>query len=189
MCCVVLVSWPCDRYRLALFPESHMTNYSAVYFEARLTETYETRIEQGYTNQILMISTLAQFITIYVVENVHTKQRLVHNKHHLGGYATPNLLFFYPSSCLLMYFFTYGGSSSVISRNISFSIPSGLWMTEPEGFQCAGIYAFVQRTICFEQIEYQPWHLSSTQISSDDMQGCKILAYNKGIKEVFSANN
>jgi len=31
-------------------------------------------------------------------------------------------------------FFIQGGSSSISSRNICFTIPIGLWMTEPEGF-------------------------------------------------------
>ena len=61
-------------------------------------------------------------------------------------------------------------------------------MAEHDGFHCAGIYTFVQRTVCLEQIEYQSRHLESTQISIE-MQGRRILAYNKGINEVLSANN
>ena len=95
---------------------------------------------------------------------------------------------FYPSSCLFMDFFTQGGSSSITPRNICFIIPIGLWVTEPEGFHCPEIYTFVQRTICFEQIEYQPRHLDNTQINIKT-QGRMILAYNEGINEVLSANN
>jgi len=82
---------------------------------------------------------------------------------------------FYPSSCLSVYFFTQRDSSSVTSWNICFTIPIGFWMTEPEGFHCAGIYTFVQRTICFKQIEYQLWHLSSTWICSNDIDTGKVL--------------
>jgi len=57
---------------------------------------------------------------------------------------------FYPSSCLFMYFFIQRGSSSITSQKTCFSVPSGLCMTEPEGFHCAGVYIFVQKTICFE---------------------------------------
>jgi len=57
---------------------------------------------------------------------------------------------FYPSSCLFMYFFILRSSSSITSRNTCFSIPSGLCVTEPEGFHCAGIYIFVQKTICVQ---------------------------------------
>ena len=75
---------------------------------------------------------------------------------------------FHLSSCLFKYFFTQARSYSFPYRNIYFSVPIGLCMTGPEGFHCHGIYTFIQRTICFEQIEYQPWHLSGTQISNDD---------------------
>jgi len=40
-------------------------------------------------------------------------------------------------------------------------------------------YTFFQRTICFEQIEYQLRHLDNTQISAE-IQGRGILAYGKG---------
>ena len=40
-------------------------------------------------------------------------------------------------------------------------------------------YTFFQRTICFEQIEYQLRHLDNTQISVE-IQGRGILAYKKG---------
>ena len=56
----------------------------------------------------------------------------------------------YPSSCLFMYFFAHGGSSFITSRNICFSVHSGLWMTEHESFHGPRIYTFVQRTIFFE---------------------------------------
>ena len=57
---------------------------------------------------------------------------------------------FYPSSCLFMYFLTQGHSSSITSRDNCFTVPIGLCMTEPEGFDCAGIYTLFQGTICFE---------------------------------------
>jgi len=61
-------------------------------------------------------------------------------------------------------------------------------MMEHEGFHCAGIYTFVRRRICLEQIEYQSRHLKNTQISKE-MQGKRILAYNEGINKVMSANS
>ena len=87
-----------------------------------------------------------------------------------------------------MYFFTHGGSSSITLQNICFNVPIELCKTEHEGFHCPGIYGFVQKTICFEQIEYQPRHLDNTQISIE-IQRRMILAYNEGINEVMSANN
>jgi len=59
-------------------------------------------------------------------------------------------------------------------------------MVEPDGFHFPGIYNFIQRTVCLKQIEYQPRHLESTQISIE-IQGRRILAYNEGINEVLSA--
>ena len=73
----------------------------------------------------------------------------------------------YASSSLFMYFFTQGNSSSIASRNIYFNFPTGLCMMEPYAFHCPGTDAFVQRTICFQQIEYQPRHLSNTWISDE----------------------
>ena len=156
-------------------------SYSVVY-KAGLTETYEIWIEQGYTSQILMISTLAQFITIHVVENVHTKQRLVHNIHHLLGWTTPKYPIHYASSRI--------SSSTEIAPSHEISPSVSLLDSEWQNLREYTVLESIilsKRTIRFKEIEYQPWHLSSTQISGDD--GRRILAYNKGINEVLSANN
>jgi len=101
----------------------------------------------------------------HVVEDEYTYNIIYWDEQHQMLYSW---------SCLFMYFFTQG--SSITLRDICFSVPIGLQMTEPEWFHCAGIYTFVQRTIFFEQIEYQPWHLNSTQISSDNTDTRKYLS-------------
>jgi len=50
---------------------------------------------------------------------------------------------FYSSSCLLMDSLAQEGRSSIILPNICFSIPICLWMAEPDGFHCPGIYTFI----------------------------------------------
>jgi len=121
------------------------------------------------------------------VENEQTKQRSVchlypisstgmnnseYSIHHLASSCVSSLMEVAPPS----------------PCKISASAPIGLYRTEHEGFHCPGIYGFVQRTICFEQIEYQPRHLDNTQINIKT-QGRMILVYNEGINEVLSANN
>jgi len=127
---------------------------------------------------VLMVSTLTQFIATHVVENIHTKYWLVRNIRRTSSTRMNNTASIHHLVSLCI-----PSIDPVTSRDIWF------WMTKSEGLYYAGIYAFIQRTICFEQIEYQLWHLSSTQISSDDIQGRKILTYNKGVNEAFSANN
>ena len=89
----------------------------------------------------------------------------------------------YLSSCLLIYFFTQRGSSSIILQNIYFSILIGLYMTKPEGFHCAGIYAFIQRTIYFKQIEYQPWHLDCSNLAWDDLITLQVWVDKENLME------
>jgi len=74
----------------------------------------------------------------------------------------------YPSSCLFMYLFTHRDNSSIASQDICFSIPIGFCMTEPDRFHYYTFVDVVEIAMCLEKIEYQPWHLSNTLISSDD---------------------
>jgi len=96
----------------------------------------------------------------------------------------------YPSSFFFSYFATQGGFSFSTARSIWFSIPIRFWMLERKVFRCVGIDAFVQRTICFQQIEYQPRHLSNKRISDVDRDKIKrISTHNEGNNEVWTANN
>jgi len=96
----------------------------------------------------------------------------------------------YPSSFFFSYFVTQGGFSFSTARSIWFSIPIRFWMLERKVFRCVGIDAFVQRTICFQQIEYQTRHLSDKRISDVDRDKMKrISTHNEGNNEVWTANN
>ena len=83
----------------------------------------------------------------------------------------------YPSSLFFIYFFAQGGCSSSLERDICFSIPIRFCSVAREAFSCPGIDAFVQRTVCFQQIEYQPWNLNNTRVSDDDRDKRKGYFY------------
>jgi len=169
-CCIL-------NYMNITNPLSHLTVDSCRFLESLSSKNY---LPVWLVSIFLLDS--SQF-TNHVVEN--RQKQLVMSSTSNIIYWDEQCRILYPSSCLFMNSFAQGGRSSITSPNICFTIPIGLWMAEPDGFYCAGIYNFVQSTVCFEKIEYQPRNLECTQISIE-IQGIRILAHNEGINEVLS---
>ena len=105
-------------------------------------------LSSGNTLSVLLVSVVLLNISQPTTHVVEDEQKKFGYYDIIYWYEQHQIL--YPSSHLFMYFFTHEGSSSIISQNICFSAPVGFWMTGPECLHCAGIYTFVQRTICFK---------------------------------------
>ena len=160
------------------------TNYLVVYFKARLTETYEIWIEQGYTNS-----------------------RSIHHHNSCCGKQTYKTMISTPNTSNIIYAdeqhqIFYSSIHHLASSCISSIVPLSPRQISPSVSLVDSEWRNLRDCTMLESILSSKGQFASSKLSINrdtwvthksvviiKIQGRRILAYNEGINEVLRANN